>query len=431
MNDWRWPAAAEHPVTAPVPVPRHDVLGVFHIPVRETATAVRLGVPQRLLDRFFPTVSEESALSRSADYYDPRRAVQAVPELYRALRTLDGAPDAPVAVLRRGLVENLHNICAAVTFAMWEVLTEREIVRGDHEKTLESLLEAGTRLSADLAGTAPRGWSEEPMPDVAAFSGLPALRVFRELDNQAKLHDELGFLLAHVMDQHPDITSVVVPLYGSLSLGLAARAVLPVTRPRRDLSVHLIRLGFHDLSRVDYRRTDGGIRVDLVGPPEHRERLAQDVCGAHVLVVDDNVGYGTTLRAAKTLIGQLGGRATTRSVETAWHLYRRDGRHDVADAADLPGLRPNLHHRIQDRLIGHLLRGDATAYVNDPAHAVRSSLHLQMRASYDMALGLGSWTPRQLQSMRAELAYATLNWSEPPVPPAPAATPPMTGRTAA
>ncbi|MCX4763633.1 phosphoribosyltransferase [Streptomyces sp. NBC_01275] len=400
---------------------------MFRIPAAERSAATRMGIPQALLDQF-PATTEGTALSRSSGYYAPRIGLRAAPELYDALRVIDRRSDRPAPALRRALVENLHNVYAAVAYTVWEHLTDQVRTSGVDEKVLDSLLEAGTRLSADLAGTAPRGWTEEPLPDLAPFSSLASLRVFRELDSQAKLHDELDFLLTHVIDEYPEITSVVVPLYGSFSLGLAARAILPVARPHRKLSVHLIRLGFHDLSTVDYKRTDGTIRSELVGPPEQRERLAADVHGAHVLVVDDNVGYGTTLRAARTLIGQLGGRALTRSVETAWHLYSRDGRHDVADAADLPSLRPNLHHRIQDRLIGHLLRGDADAYADDSAHAVRSTLHQQMRTSYDMALGLGTLAPRQLRAMRAELAHAVLNWREPPVPPAPVT---LSGRRAA
>ncbi|MFD7817726.1 phosphoribosyltransferase [Streptomyces sp. NPDC059785] len=431
MNTWcARPTAADPAVLATDPVPSHDVLGVFRIPVTELHAAVAMGVPETLLTRFFPQASAQVALSRSSAYYAPQLAVPAAPALHRALRIIEGRHDKPVPALRRALVENLHNFYAAVAFSMWEHLTERESDSDGDKKLLDSLLEAGTRLSAGLSGIAPGGWTDEPLPDLAGFSSLPALRVFRELDSQAKLHDELAFLTAHVIDRSPDITAVVVPLYGSLSLGFAARAILPVTRANRELTVHFIRLGFHDLSWVDYRKADGTIRSELVGPPGHRARLAEHVHGRHVLVVDDNVGYGTTLRAAKTLIGQLGGRTTTRSVETAWHLYQRDGRHDVADAADLPSLRPNLHHRIQDRLIGHLLRGDAVAYLDDPAHKVRSTLHLQMTASYDTALCLGSWTPHQLQAMRSELAHAALNWHEPAVPPAPAALPPA-GRRAA
>ncbi|MDX3065948.1 MULTISPECIES: hypothetical protein [Streptomyces] len=43
------------------------------------------------------------------------------------------------------------------------------------------------------------------------------------------------------------------------------------------------------------------------------------------MVIDDNVGYGSTLRAARALVEQLGGRAVTRSVESAWTLYHRSG----------------------------------------------------------------------------------------------------------
>ncbi|MEU9575247.1 phosphoribosyltransferase [Streptomyces massasporeus] len=311
---------------------------------------------------------------------------------------------------------------AAVAYAVWEHLTDQsQDGAGTDERLLDALLGASTRLSADLAGLALRGWTDELLPDLASIRPPVPLRTFRELDSQSKIHDELAFLLTHVLDARPDVTAVVFPLYGAFSLGLAARAVLPSARPDRALPVHLIRLGFHDLAKVDYLGPDGTICFPLTGPPGHRERLSADISGARVLVVDDNVGYGTTLRACRALVRQLGGQATTRCTETAWHLYYRSGKHDVADAADLPSLRPNLYYRIQERLIAHLLSGDAVAYVRDPAHSVRATLYQQMSNAYELALGLGTWSSGQLWGMRAELEHASLNWSRRAAPPAPEA----------
>ena len=140
-------------------------------------------------------------------------------------------------------------------------------------------------------------------------------------------------------------------------------------------------------------------------------------------MIDDNAGYGTTLRAARRLIAQDGGSAITRSAETAWHLYSRSGSHDIADAADLPSLRPNLHYSVHDRLAGHLRNGDTSAYARDPARCPRPLLGEQMSAAYQLALASGTWTPAQLAAMRRELAFAALHWDEPGVPPPPGRTP--------
>ena len=404
-------------------MPAHDVLGIFPVPVAELAAATRLGIPRALLAWFFPRVGDHVALSRSAAYYAAAASLPALPALQDALGAVDRNPDAPVGALRRGLVENLHNLYAAAAYAMWEHLTDLPIVgQPASERALDVLLGASTLLAADLADLHVPGLADQ-LP--ASPPAIPAtVRIFRELDSQPRIRRELAFLVANVLDPTPDITTLIVLLYGSLSLGLAAHAVLPAACPGRPVTVHLIRLGFHDLAGINYHAPDGTIRLDLTGPPGHCDRLAAAVRGGHALVIDDNVGYGTTLRAARALVGELGGHTTTRSVETAWHLYTRSGHHDISDAADLPGLRPNLHHSIQRRLIGHLQRGDITAYTRDPAHATRGTLHGQMTAAYELALCLGTFTPRQLAAMRSELRDAAQEHAEPPVPALPAARSP-------
>lgn len=393
----------------------HDILGVFGVPLDEIAIAERMGASPAVLAAFFPPSSGCCALSRSALYYDPARALAAVPGLWRAVRAVD-RQQGSVPALRRALIENLHNLYAAVAFTCWERLTEQAVGGpAPCERKLDTLLGAATRLAGDLAGE-PENWVDNPPVPLPAVSPGP-LRSFRELDSQPKIRDELAYLLECVAFPDSGITAVAVLMYGSMSLGLTARAVVPVARP--GLTVHLIRLGFHDLAPAGFLAPDGSVRAELTAPPSHRERLADAARGGHVLVIDDNVGYGTTLRAARRLIMQDGGTAVTRAVETAWHLYRRSGTHDIADAADLPSLRPNLHHAIQARLADHLRRGDIPAYASDSVRHVRHSLSEQMVTSYQLALATGSWSPGQLAAMRRELAFAALSWQEPgaPAPP--------------
>jgi hypothetical protein len=393
---------------------RHDVLGTFPVPASEITAAEQMGIPPSLLARFFPRACDQIALSRSALYYDIPGAAPAVPLLWRALWTLGRHRDDPVGALRRAVTENLLNIYAATAYAAWEHDTRQALAYSPaDEHPLDSLLDTATRLAAGLAGQ-PDRWDDE-MP-VTLPEGIPGQRrTFRELDSQAKIADELGYLLAHVLTPASNISAVACPAYGSMALALAARAVIPATLP--GVTVHLIRLGFHDLAVERFLGRDGTVRAELTAPPGHRERLATAARGGRVLVIDDNVGYGTTLGAARKLIAQYGGLAFTRSTETAWHLYHRSGDHDIADVADLPSLRPNFHHRIQHRLISHLQRGDAAGYARDPAHSVRAELRQQMTGAYQLALSVGTWTPGHLERMRQELAFAQLHWTEPGVPP--------------
>lgn len=395
-----------------------DLLGVVPVPPAELRAAAQTGIAPALLTAFFPQATEVMALSRSAPYYRPGQHLAGVPALASALQNLDKHAPGELPALRYALVENLYNLLTAGAFALWEALTDQPAqAPPGAARLLDDLLESATHLAADLAGLAPAGPAE--VPPTGLLSGLSRWRVFRELDSQQKIADELSYLISHVIDPQPQIRTVLVPLYGSLALALAARAVLPALRPDRQLRVHLVRLGFHDQARVSYLKPGGGIDHAATAPESHREALAAAASGSTVLVVDDNVGYGSTLRAARALVHQLGGHAVTRSVETAWQLYHRSGRHDVSDAADLPSLRPNLHYTIQNRLISHLLRTDAAAYVRDPVHRVPGRLSQQMAASYDLAVSTGSWSSGQLAAMRAELAHATAYWRSPAVPAAP------------
>ncbi len=406
--------------------PHEDTLGVFAIPVEELATASRMGIPETFLARFFPRVTERIALSRSGEYYNPAQSHLWAPAFHQALGTLARHQDHCLHALRRGLIENLQNIYAAAFYALWVHLTDQASADPAGERVLDSLLDTATTFSAALTGIVGQESLELPIPDLSEIPVSADWRWFRELDSQSAIFHELDFLLHHVIDPSPTITAVVLPMYGSLSLGLAARAVLGALRPERTIPVHLIRLGFHDLAGTGVVDRQGSINVRRLGPAGYLRRLLTDLQGGHVLVIDDNIGYGTTLRAARTLVTRFGGQATTRSVETAWHIFRRSGDHDIADAADLPGLRPNLHHSIHKNLIQQLRQGDAARYVRDPAHTVRGTLLQQMETSYETALGLGTWTMAQLQFMRLELAHAELRLSAARLPAAPAA--PLAGR---
>ncbi|MFK0154307.1 hypothetical protein ACIQVK_19805 [Streptomyces sp. NPDC090493] len=413
------------PPPGPLPPPARtaaalpcDLLGIIPVPLAELRAAAQTGISPAFLTAFFPQATETTALSRSAPYYRPGQHLTAIPALASALKNLDKHAPGELAALRYALVENLYNLLTAGAFALWESLTDQPAqAPPGATRLLDDLLDAATHLAADLAGRAPADPVQLPPTDLLA--GLSRWRVFRELDSQQKIADELSYLISHVIDPQPQIRTILVPLYGSLALALAARAVLPVLRPHRQLSVHLVRLGFHDQARVSYLTPAGGVDHAATAPERQREALAAAAASTTVLVVDDNVGYGSTLRAARTLVHQLGGHAVTRSVETAWQLYHRSGRHDVSGVADLPSLRPNLHYTIQNRLISHLLRADPAAYIRDPVHRVPGRLSQQMAASYDLAVSTGSWSSGQLAAMRTELAHATACWRSPAVPTAP------------
>lgn len=291
-----WPGAAPADTTV-----HTDLLGTVRIPTDQIRAAILSGLNRRLLDDFFPTAASGGVrLGRGGSYYRPRTALPAATALARAVAALDEHAPGDAPAVRHALLDNLHNLAAAGAYALWHDLTDRPAPPGDpRPAALERLIAAATTTAAHLHGLpAPGGPLTVPAGDLELLSRTDGgWRTFRELDNHTKIGNELAFLADHLLASRPEITTLLAPLYGSLSLAVAARTVLPA-RLDRPLDVHLVRIGFHDQASVSYLDTTGAVLQRPTAPGPYRQQLADAVAGATVLVVDDNVGYGDTLRAA-------------------------------------------------------------------------------------------------------------------------------------
>ena len=231
---------------------------------------------------------------------------------------------------------------------------------------------------------------------------------FRELDSVPKIADEVRYLKRHVM---PRLSAdhVVCPIYGATGLANALAAGLRETGAK----VQLLRLGFHDLAYLGFRHQQT-VDVSLTAPTWMRDAVEESLSTGTVLVIDDNIGYGCTLRACRNLIEGRGGHPITRSVETAWELFDRVPGHKIHDVVDLPSLRPNFHHTIQTALVGHIRQRDARSY-GTVCYCPSEPVVAQLRRSRHRVDHQEGWNEDQLRFMTYELEHA-MSWVEQPVP---------------
>ncbi len=405
--------------------PACDALGIFAVPWADVELAGDRGLDRPTLRLFLPRVDGGVAFSRGAPYYAPAQGLRALDSLVDCCQKVtEFADDVPA--LAFALLENAHNLVAAATFTLWQQCC----LPGPGPRAATTL-DASLAAGAALAGALSSRWDGTPVPrgmDLdwgavrhatrrLAATPLRQLRAFRELDSAWKVAAELGFVASMRATAALSLDALVFPLYGATAIGLAARALAEnPAGPLAGVRVHLVQLGFHDLGHIPFLSADGSVRVETLAPPSYLSTMSRDLAGARVLVIDDNVGYGTTLRACRSVVEQFGGECVTRSVETAWDLYDRVAGHDITTAVDIPGLRPNLHHSVHRRLIELIVGDDPRRYLVDPAHATRQTLPDQMAASLAVAGQHGRWSRPQRATMRAELDFSRQTHREPAVP---------------
>lgn len=233
---------------------------------------------------------------------------------------------------------------------------------------------------------------------------------FRELDNLSTVADETAYLTEFLLPQSPEIQSIVIPLSGARKLGdlLAAAS-------GTDRQVVNIRLGFHDLRPIGFHTTSGRLAHYRIVDPFQLDKLTAAVSTGLTLIVDDNVGTGQTLRAARTFVHEAGGQAVTRAAETAWALYERTPGHSLTRTVDLPSLRPNLHHTWIRHLSSLLATGRFSEYLRATA-TTRPRLTEQLDACLHLAVATNDWSSEQLRHLRHELGFARTKWRTPGIP---------------
>lgn len=390
-------------------LPACDALGVFAIDQTQSALAASVMSPE-LFDLITLRTPGEARLSRSPLYYELPRLAGLIPQLAEGARRLLAEGQRGSATF--ALIETLHNVVAGAIYALWDIEIESPSRRT--AAMLSQAMRWGEVLAGSLTGAVGHDELRQTLDELrqqALRPGIWSRRLdgrFRELDSVPKIDDELRYLTRHVVPRL-SVEHIVCPIYGAIGLGNALAAGLRET----DASVQLLRLGFHDLAYLGFSDQQP-IDISLTAPSWMRESLEESLSSETVLVVDDNIGYGSTLRACRNLIEERGGHPVTRSVETAWELFDRLPGHKIHDVVDLPSLRPNFHHSLQAALIGHLRQRDARGY-GSARYQSSEPVLAQLRRNRQRVDHQDGWREDQLRFMTYELEHA-LSWAEQPVP---------------
>ena len=392
-----------------------DILGVEQLC---SATAHRLveaqDSPALILDLLKP-LSDETLLSRNTSYYAPTLLVRPMAEMLagdlRGVEDLRPGRLSPEEVrVHQAFAENIENVLLAVANAAHAAAIDlpaseqRRAMRRRWILFEAAVHVAGLQICREIglliAPLPPTVWAEVSEA-LLHFEGEP-LRPFRELDHRRKIDNECSTILGRIRHL-AQVEQIVCPLYGAIRLGVHLiawqRYVL-----RRDVPVPVtfIRLGFHDQKGIDYRDSAGEFRWEALVPVSELELLAHLCRGRRVLIVDDNIGYGTTMRGARELVSSAGGVPLVRCCETAWHLFDRNPEHTLADVVEFPSPRSNLHHTLQAELIAALTR-NGRDYLRRAAEAPDTAAPERMRRNVQRPDAEQRWTSEQLEWMRGEV----------------------------
>ena len=399
------------------PIPFYDALGVREIEetlVRQILMPLLRRYDDAIITGIVVPTARGTFLSRGSLYYDVVAADCHVGDLAAATGTLLARADVPEQ-LRELLFEHLHNGVCAAFYARWEWVTND----GASDDEALAVLEGWARNLAQVLDSPADNDLAIGVADEIARTWRPT-RVwppnmhgrFRELDNRQRIRNETAYIIDVLVPEHK-IDTIVCPLYGAMGLASALAARLRTS----SVVVHPVRIGFHDLSYVEFSTPgESHINVSRIAPPDRIKALRDAVsAGGITLVVDDNVGYGSTLDACRQLVTQLGGTALTRAVETSWHLLDRIPGFSLAGVIDLPGIRPTFHHSLQEELIALLRTGDGDAYVNHPARRAVATTVECTAMTVTRALSFPHWSTAQRRHLSREAALAAEAWREAPV----------------
>lgn len=161
---------------------------------------------------------------------------------------------------------------------------------------------------------------EKSINDFSQFDTLD-YRVFREYDNKLKCCNELIFIhyLLNVENIHVD--NFAFPLYGSIMLAIFTEPIIKFWGFNEAPNILPLHIGFHDLRSLNLKNDNFDDDMKKVFPKFLSEKMLHKIKNLTTLVIDDNLGSGSTLNYCKRFIEYFDGFCITRAAETTWTKY--------------------------------------------------------------------------------------------------------------
>ncbi|QUI23853.1 hypothetical protein HZI73_16810 [Vallitalea pronyensis] len=404
---------------------KYDALGAFRFDGSRMKLFLNNEKERQAIECFLPKLNLDFSLSRGRPYYEINLALKNFDILVRVtVEVMDRYKNEPsLQNMLNALLENVINVLIAVWYNMWcscidnykcnknkILLTCSKLIR-----QIENITSCHLHVMYPFFGslnTAKVDW--DFIASIYEFvEGNHYFRQFREYDNKPKIINEIIYNESYIIHEH-SIDTILFPLYGSLTLAIYYRTFKEMMRSEyivNKQNMLLVRVGFHDLSDIDFYSHDGNICWNKIVPQPMIRDLFSAIQDKNVLIIDDNIGYGKTLNFCKYMIKNKNGIGYSRSAETAWHLYKKCGStHDISGIVDFPSLRSNFHHSVQEYLIKCLSNMDYINY-SSTISKYENSLS-QMLSNLKIASDYGNWSQQQLKRMKNELYYARQNYND-------------------
>lgn len=146
-------------------------------------------------------------------------------------------------------------------------------------------------------------------------------RVFREYDNKLKCCNEL-ICVHYLLDvENIHVNNFAFPLYGSIMLAIFTKPIIKFWGFNEKVNVLPLHIGFHDLKKLNLRNNNFESDKKKILPKYISEEILNNIKNSTTLVIDDNLGNGTTLSYCKKFIEHFDGLCITRTAETTWNKY--------------------------------------------------------------------------------------------------------------
>ena len=182
-----------------------------------------------------------------------------------------------------------------------------------------------------------------------------SFRLFREYDNRIKCINEIVYDIYALERDGIIVDNLFMPLYGASLIAVYASPVMEFFNINRNIKVMYARIGFHDLLPLELSADLIKINEPKIAPLNYIEKMKRVFSGKITLVIDDNVGYGSTISCCKKMIETYGGCCYTRTPETSWDRILES---DIKLMTDYPGIFNYLRYTQQCEFIEELKKSD-------------------------------------------------------------------------
>lgn len=311
-------------------------VGCFELKLTDVYTVInKTGIPVELIDLYFKRLGEKKLLSRNAIYYNFEDFHANIDKFTMLLTqvVLLYEENESISYVLAALLEYFENYQLTYWYALWEFCVDNVEIQDILYEYLNKIkLELERFISISLKVYIGDDFDSKHVANdimkqcalikeswiLAETKNKLSFRLFREFDNRIKCINEIVYIILAMDMEGTKIDNLFMPLYGASLLAVYALPVLHFFDLGKNINVCYARIGFHDLLplklSVNFVKTD----EVKIAPDKYLRKLKKTLKNKTTLIIDDNVGYGITIKYCKKMVEFFWGKCLTRTVETSW-----------------------------------------------------------------------------------------------------------------